>query len=81
MDLITISQASKMFNVSTRTLRYYEKIGLISSIRQQEYAYRSYDKSTLLTIRQIIVLSKLNIPLKDVGDILKNNDTIETLKI
>ena len=29
MELQTISQVSKLFSISTRTLRYYEQIGVI----------------------------------------------------
>ena len=38
MALQTISQISKQFNISTRTLRYYEQIGLINngSVNDQE---------------------------------------------
>jgi len=34
MELQTISQILKQFNISTRTLRYYEQIGLIQAIKK-----------------------------------------------
>lgn len=75
MELQTISQISKLFNVSTRTLRYYEQIGLIQSVKKQDFAYRTYDENTIIRLQQIIVLRKLRIPLKQIADILKSEDT------
>jgi len=75
MELQTISQISKLFNISTRTLRYYEQIGLIQPIKKNDYAYRTYDENTVMRLQQIIVLRKLRIPLKQVADILKSEDT------
>lgn len=35
MEIMTISEVSRNFNVSTRMLHYYEKVGLISSSRKE----------------------------------------------
>jgi len=35
MELQTISEVSKQFNISTRTLRYYEQIGLLQSTKKK----------------------------------------------
>lgn len=35
MELMTISEVSKNYNLSTRTLRYYEEIGLLKSKRRR----------------------------------------------
>ena len=40
MEQHPISQISKLFNISTRTLRYYEQIGLIRPVKQFDSAYR-----------------------------------------
>lgn len=81
MELKTISQVSRMFNISTRTLRYYEQIGLIQSIRTDDYAYRIYDENTVIYLQQIIILRKLRIPLKQIVEILKRKDTAATIKV
>jgi DNA-binding transcriptional MerR regulator len=70
MELQTISRISKQFNVSTRTLRYYEEIGLIKPLEIAGLTYRLYDESTVLRLKQIIVLRKLRIPLKQIAGIL-----------
>lgn len=72
--MLTIRQISNRFEISARTLRYYEEIGLITSIRSDNYAYRMYDKNAVQRIHQIIILRKLRIPLKDIKNILLNED-------
>ncbi|MDR0324897.1 MAG: effector binding domain-containing protein [Oscillospiraceae bacterium] len=74
MELQTISQVSKSFGISTRTLRYYEDIGLITASRKPDFAYRVYDEATLLRLRQIIVLRKLRIPLKQIAEVIQSGD-------
>lgn len=78
---MTITEVSRSFDVSTRTLRYYEQIGLISSIKREDYAYRTYNEETIKRLRQIIVLRKLRIPLKQIKIILDNINKTEILEI
>ncbi len=81
MELYTISQVSKDYKVSTRMLRYYEQMGLIESLRKEDYAYRVYDETAISRLRQIIVLRKLRIPLKQIVSILNNSDAVEVVEI
>ncbi|WOO38016.1 effector binding domain-containing protein [Anaerocolumna sp. AGMB13020] len=81
MELLTISQVSKLFNVSTRTLRYYEQIGLLPSIKKEEYAYRTYDEASISRLEQIIILRKLRIPLKQITEIVKREDALLAIDI
>lgn len=74
MSLQTISAVTKSFNVSTRTLRYYEQIGLLSSRKKDGYAYRTYDEGSLARLEQILLLRKLRIPLKEIQNILQSED-------
>ena len=80
MELMTISELSKSFHISTRTLRYYEQIGLIQSIKKDDYAYRTYDEATIARLQQILVLRKLRIPLKQIGLILQSENTAEIIE-
>lgn len=65
-DLIKIRDVSLNYGVSTRTLRYYENAGLITGIRNDDYAYRMYDEANLKRLEQILILRKLNISIKDI---------------
>ena len=81
MKLITISKVSKSLGISTRTLRYYEQIGLIKSDKLDDYAYRVYSSETVTRLNQILILRKLRIPLKQISDILKNDDAKIALSV
>ena len=81
MKLMTVSEVSKTFHVSTRMLRYYEKINLISSSRKGDYAYRIYDETAVRRLQQIIILRKLHIPLKQIAVILSDIQGIEAHQI
>ena len=81
MEIQTVSQVSKFFGVSTRMLRYYEQNSLITSQRQQDYAYRVYDRENIKRIQQIIILRKLQVPIKQIKIILDNPSAVEVIKI
>ncbi|MFC3745380.1 effector binding domain-containing protein [Paenibacillus sp. GCM10012306] len=81
MELVTISEVSRHYQVTTRTLRYYEQLGLISSSKLEGYAYRTYNQCALRRLQQIIILRKLNIPLKQIASILENEDVRATVEI
>lgn len=80
MEIQTISQVSKRFNISTRTLRYYEQIGLLQPVKKAGSTYRSYDESEVVQLQQIIILRKLRIPLKQIAEIIKSKDTAVAIK-
>lgn len=81
MKLMTISEVTKTFNVTTRMLRYYDEIGLLISIRKEDYAYRVYDEAAVRRLQQIITLRKLRIPLKKIALILENTEQIKIVQV
>jgi DNA-binding transcriptional MerR regulator/DNA gyrase inhibitor GyrI len=81
MKLMTISEVTKAFNVSTRMLRHYEQIGLLPSQRKEDYAYRVYDENAVRRLQCIIILRKLRIPLKQIALICKSPEQIQIIEI
>ena len=75
MDLIRINDVVESTGLSSRTLRYYEEKGLIWSHHPENKAQRYYDAEALERLRQIIVLRKLQIPIKDIALIFENENT------
>lgn len=65
-NLIRIKDVSDQYDVTARTLRYYEDMGLIKSVRSNDYAYRLYDETAVTKIEQILILRKLNISIRDI---------------
>jgi len=55
-------------------LRYYEQAGLIQSIRNDENAYRFYDETALKQLNSIIILRKLRVSVKQIKEILDNQN-------
>lgn len=81
MELMTITEVTKAYNVSTRQLRYYDQIGLLKSTRKENYAYRVYDESAVRRLQQILVLRKLRIPLKQIASIFNDPCKHQALEI
>lgn len=80
-ELMTITQVSKEYGVSTRMLRYYERLGLISSRKREDYAYRVYSGEDVNRLRQILVLRKLRIPLKEIAVILEDPGSASAMAV
>ena len=72
MALIRINEVVENFGISSRTLRYYEEVGLLWSNHPENKAQRYYDATALERLKQIIVLRKLQIPVKDIIKIYKS---------
>ena len=66
----TISEVSRQYQISARMLRHYEKLGLIESARREDYAYRVYDPAAVKRVRQIVILRRLQIPLKKIREMM-----------
>lgn len=81
MKYITITELTKTFDVTARMVRYYEKMGLITSSRKDDYAYRIYDENAVRRLQQIIVLRKLRIPLKQIAVILDDYEQSRALQV
>lgn len=74
MDLIRINKVVENFGISSRTLRYYEEMGLLWSNHPDYKTQRYYDPAALERLKQIIILRKLQIPIKDIVIIFKSEN-------
>ena len=79
--MYAVGTVSKSLGISSRMLRYYEQIGLIKSQRMEEYAYRVYDEDAIRRLRQIIILRKLRVPVKQIQEIFGNRDAVSVIDI
>lgn len=64
-------------------LRHYEKLHLITPKHLNDYAYRVYDEDAVRRLRQILILRKLRIPLKDIAAVFADpacNRLLEVLQ-
>ncbi len=80
-NLLKIKDVSLKYDVTTRTLRYYEDKGLIISTRSDDYAYRMYDENAIRRLEQILILRKLNISIKDIQRIFSTSSSSVVLEV
>jgi DNA-binding transcriptional MerR regulator len=79
--MLRIGEAAKMFDLSNRTLRYWEEKGILNSSRA-ENGYRFYDDENTTRIKQIVLLRKLRMPIADIERMFISGDfdvAIDTL--
>jgi len=74
MDLVKITDLTNRLGISSRSLRYYEQAGLIQSVRSDFEKYRYYDAANIERLKQIMVLRKMQIPIKDIIHIYESED-------
>lgn len=79
--LIKISEAAKKYDTTTRTLRYYEEIGLLNATRDEATNYRYYDEFSLKRIEQILLLRSIDFSLDDISRIILSNNPNEISRI
>lgn len=70
----SISQVAKLTGISTRTLQYYDEIGLLKPSELTQSGYRLYDDEALQTLQQILFFKELGFKLKDIRTILNDPD-------
>ncbi len=78
----TVKQVSDLTGVSVRALHYYDEIGLLKPSEITETGYRLYDDEALKTLQQILFFKEIDIPLKDVKEIMSSPyfDKMQALK-
>lgn len=81
---MTIAEVSKKVNLSTDTLRYYERIGLIPEVNRTESGIRDYTEKELGYIEFVICLRNAGISIGTLIEYLrllkKGDSTIEARK-
>lgn len=70
----SISQFSKLAGVSSRTLRYYEEIGLLLPREKGDNGYRYYDSRQVDRLQQIMFYRSFDMELDDIKNILDSEE-------
>lgn len=65
-----ISDMSKKYNISSDTLRYYDRIGLMSHAERSRTGRREYGQSDCAELECILNLKTLDMSLKDIKEYL-----------
>ncbi len=80
--MYTIKQLADLANVSRRTLRYYDQIGLLPPTAVGNNNYRYYDQDKVLRLQQIRFYQELDFSLEQIRKILDKSDfnTLQSLQ-
>ncbi len=71
MDIkYTIKQVADMSGISTRTLRYYDQIGLLNPSEHTDTGYRIYRDRDLDRLQQILLYRSMEMKLEEIQSIL-----------
>ena len=70
-ERFTVGELAELAGVSHRTIRYYDKKGLLTPVAYSEKQYRQYDKSSLLQLQQVLMLKYIGFSLEEIIQIFK----------
>lgn len=71
-DIYSIGELCKELNINKETIRYYEKIGLLSEPKKNSSGYRIYSKEDLDKIRFILIIKNFGFSLKEINILLSH---------
>jgi DNA-binding transcriptional MerR regulator len=66
----TVQKLGRMAGISTRTLRYYDEIGILKPARINSSGYRIYGKEEVDRLQQILFYRELGVSLESIKDIV-----------
>lgn len=70
----TVQSLAKLAGISSRTLRYYDEIGLLKPCRVSSSGYRIYGEAEVNLLQQILFYKELELPLIQIRDIVTRKD-------
>lgn len=77
MNYYKTGQFAKLANVSERTIRYYDKIGLLKPSFVMENGYRQYSDLDLLTLQKILSLKHLGFSIEEIFPMVMDNTNLK----
>lgn len=77
--LTDISEICEKFNVTSRTLRFYEEEGLIESTRGSDGRRRKYSEEQLDRIQRIMTLRTIGVPVREIQEYLKGEVSLKEI--
>ena len=72
--LVQIGELAKTLGITTRTIRYYEEIGLMGPSERLGGGTRTYGRDDILRLKFILKLKELGISLKEMQELAENFD-------
>ncbi len=73
--LTQIGKLARQLGITTRTIRYYEEVGLMGPSDRKNGGARSYNRDEVLRLKFILKLKELGIGLKEMLSLAETFDT------
>ena len=70
----TIQKLAHLAGISTRTLRYYDQIGLLSPARTNESGYRIYGAKEVDVLQQILFYKEMGLELAQIKEAIQDTE-------
>ena len=77
----TINKLAQLAGISTRTLRYYDELGLLKPSRISTSGYRIYGGTEIARLQQILFYREMEVPLEEIRKILDSTDYDDTASL
>lgn len=77
MNYYKTGQFARLANVSERTIRYYDKIGLLKPSFVMENGYRQYSDLDLLKLQKILSLKHLGFSIEEIFPMVMDNTNLK----
>ena len=71
---VPIGELAKKLEITTRTIRYYEEIGLMGSSERQGGGTRMYSRDDILRLKFILKMKELGLSLKEMQELAEHFD-------
>ena len=77
-DGMRIGQLAAALGTTTKTLRFYERIGLLRQAARSDSGYRLYDRAAMDRARLVIGLRRLELSIDELQDLLRDDGKMTT---
>ena len=78
--MFSIGEVSRISGVTVRTLRLYDRMGLLPPAQVTRAGYRMYDEGSLARLKEILLWRELEFSLKEIACLLEKGETVQALE-
>lgn len=74
-ELFSISEAAKIANLTSETLRHYDRIGLVKPTKKDTWTkYRYYTRQDIVRLNTVHALTRMDLSLREIREVLDYHD-------
>src|SRR5699024_6091237 len=81
MSEYSTGELGKLFNISNRSIQFYDKKDLLKPAYIKDNNYRVYTEKEVEKLKIILILKNIDISLKDIKELLKNDKDMKSINL